>query len=81
MRVFKYPFDVNDDVIIEMPEKAQVLKVDVQQGVPTLWALVDPEASVIPHHFYMRGTGHPVPDDVEHVGSFCHGPFVWHLFQ
>jgi hypothetical protein len=80
-RVFKYQFDVDDDIVIEMPAGAQVLKADAQDGIPTLWALVDDTAPGHQYHFTMRGTGHPIPDDIgPHVGSFFHGPFVWHLF-
>lgn len=82
LSVYKYPFAVDDDVVIQMPRGAKVLHVAAQGDQPTLWALVDPAQPMHPYRFLMRGTGHPVPDNVgPHVGSFFHGPFVWHLFQ
>lgn len=79
--VYKYPFDVSDDVVVKMPDDAEILKVDHQDGQPTIWALVDTESPAVMRRFIVRGTGHPVPDGVEHVGSFFHGPFIWHLFE
>lgn len=78
--VYKYPFAHADDVVIEMPKGATVLKVDMQAAVPTLWALVDPAKPIESRAFVMRGTGHPVPDLCYHVDSWFDGPFVWHLF-
>ncbi len=26
------------------------------------------------------GTGHPIPNDAVHLGSWSSGPFVWHLY-
>lgn len=27
------------------------------------------------------GTGHPIPDHLEHVGSVVAEPFVWHVYR
>lgn len=81
MRVFKYQFEIEDDIEIKMPWHGQVLKVDMQDGKPTLWALVDDTYTTETRRFLLRGTGHPVPDDVMHRGTFFDGPFVWHLFE
>lgn len=77
-RVYKFPFRVEDDVTLTMSRGAEILHVDAQQGVPCVWARVDPEADLVPRRFRLAGTGHDLPDDVGpdgypslvHVGSF-----------
>lgn len=40
--VYKYPLDIQDEVVIMMPKCARVLSVQVQNGRPCLWAAIDP---------------------------------------
>lgn len=82
--VWKFPLTPPDDFpVIEMPKGAQPLHFDVQVGIPTLWALVDPEAPTTRHAFRFAGTGHPIEtgNDPVYIGSCFHGSFVWHLFD
>jgi hypothetical protein len=81
--VFKYQFEIVDDVSVEMPIGAKVLHVEDQRGAACLWALVDPEATKEVRCFRLAGTGHPIdPATIgEHVATWQSGPFVWHLFE
>jgi len=80
--VYKYPFRIDDDVSIAMPVGAKILLVDVQNGIPTIWAQVPPQAVMSLRRFRVIGTGHPFdPDRLTHVASFQQPPFVWHLFE
>lgn len=89
MTVWKFPFDIEDDIGVEMPRGARVLHVDAQFGRPCLWALVAPAAPKEVRRFRLAGTGHPLPPldrvifDWIHVGSFqmAGGQLVWHLFE
>lgn len=56
--VYKYPLPMIDEVHVDMPRGARVLKVGVQNGEPFVWALVDTEAPMSPLRFSIRGTGH-----------------------
>ncbi len=83
--VFKYEFSITDEVEIAMPLGAVVLHVG-QQGIGQtricLWAEVDTQQPDETRTFYVRGTGHPLPEaDVAHVGSIVGNPFVWHVFE
>lgn len=78
--VWKYQFAVNDEVRLLLPESHQIVHVETQQAIPTLWVLVDPDSPDSMRTFYVRGTGHPVEDGLEHVGTFISGSFVWHVF-
>lgn len=84
--IWKFPFTVSDEVRVDMPARAQVLSVQLQNGQPTMWALVDPEARLVTHRFRVFGTGHPVPFGIitaQFVGTFqMHGgALVFHLFS
>ena len=83
-KVFKYEVPIKDDVVIEMPEGAEVLLFAAQRGIPCVWARVDPEAPLVERRFRFAGTGHPLEANVgNHIGSFlmAQDQLVWHLFE
>ncbi len=83
MNIFKYQFEVTDSMTVLMPEGAKILSVQVQRGVPCIWAEVDPTAPIVERNFEIRGTGH----NVGQVGSFIatfqleNGSLVFHIFD
>jgi len=85
--VFKYVIPVVDEFTMEMPKGAQILTVQAQRGVPCIWALVDPEMENEERSFVMRGTGHPIDDNMvpflNYVGTMqmMEGTLIWHLFE
>ena len=84
-RIWKYTV-MTDEFTHQMPKGAEVLDVQVQSGVPHLWALVDDIAPMERRRFATVGTGHPLPDEIsdgKHVGTFqLHGgALVFHLFD
>ncbi len=84
MTIWKYPFTVNDTVVLEMPHGAKVLKVECQNNQPCLWALVLPDAPKEERHFRIVGTGHPFDaEGYRHIDTFQHhdGRLVWHVFE
>ena len=87
--IYKYPFPIRDQVAIEMPEGAKVLRVGLQRVIaanaaydqPVLWAQVNTAAPTRIYRFLLFGTGHLLPhEELEHVATFDQGPFVWHMF-
>lgn len=58
MRIWKYQFDIADKVTIQMAVGAEILSVQMQDGVPTIWALCDPSAAIDNREFRVYGTGH-----------------------
>ena len=85
-RVYKYPLDIHDEVVVIMPKGAMVLSVQVQNGSPCLWAAVDPnELTLEERWFRIVGTSYPIQDDV--VGGFIgtiqmyDGKLVFHVFE
>lgn len=83
-KIFKYPFEVTDYQTITMPKEAEILCVQVQNGVPCIWALVDTLSMPVDRYFSVYGTGHPVYNDAsEYIGTFQinDGSLVFHLFE
>lgn len=83
--VYKYPLQMADVQNIAMPAGAKPLSVQVQKGVPCLWALVDPLNESTVREVRIAGTGHQLPDSVhadEFVSTFQlhNGTFVFHVF-
>lgn len=80
----KFPFKLGDEILIDMPQGAQVIHVQDQGGTPCVWAIVDP-APDRPrriYKFFVVGTGYPLPKERGiHLGTWSDGPFVWHLFS
>lgn len=70
---------------LRMPADAQVLTVQTQNGVPQLWAKLNPAKPATPRVFVMYGTGQPMPDDptLVHVATFqlADGGLVLHVFE
>lgn len=54
--IWKFP--VLPDHNIDMPIGAEILSVQTQNGIPCIWALVDPKAEKEVRKFEIFGTGH-----------------------
>lgn len=86
LAIYKYPMPVPSDLdVLDMPAGARVLSVAVQDGVPCVWALVDPAAPLRPRAFAWRGTGHDASglEAARFVGTvlMADGRLVFHLFE
>jgi hypothetical protein len=82
--VYKYPFQVADRFTLELPEDFWPLSVQVQDGVPCLWVLMDTEKPRATFTFSVFGTGRPIRKGLDidgYIGTFQMPPFVWHLFE
>lgn len=81
--VYKYPLPTADVLTLDMPQAARLLSVQVQRGVPHLWALVDPEMPIEQRQFRLAGTGDGIDGGVEFVGTvqLLGDALVLHLFE
>jgi hypothetical protein len=59
---------------IRMPEGARVLNLAMRGDVPTLWALVDPKAELVPRMFLFRGNDETVGDQEVYIGTIQEPP-------
>ena len=85
--IYKYEINAVDMVYIDMPKCAKVLTLQIQNGTPMIWALVDNKNETEQRVFDIIGTGHSVPDlngfRREYINTFqLHGgSLVFHLFE
>ena len=83
--VWKYEFEIEDEIEIKMPVGAKILKVTTQNGNPVLYALTDDDFyRVESRQFRLLGTGHKInvyPG--EYIGTFMirNERLVFHLFE
>lgn len=86
LTVYKYPLSLDDDVTLALPEGAQVLTIQMQNGDPVLWALVNPDAPTEQRSFHITGTGHSIEEprsQWRYVATFqmLGGALVFHVFE
>lgn len=82
--IWKFPLELKDRQEIEMPGGAHILTIQMQNGVPCMWAIVVPETPTEKRKFITVGTGHPMPHELsarEYVGTWQGGAYVWHVFD
>jgi hypothetical protein len=83
-RVYKYPLlPLGDWISVMMPEGAEPLCVQVQNGDPCMWARVTVGNPPTTHHFRIAGTGQDLGSNVgKHIGSvqLYGGALVFHVF-
>lgn len=85
--IWKYPLGVTDIQDVPMPIGAEVLSVQIQHGMPCIWAIVDTAGKTEHRVFKMYGTGHPLTinekDNEVFIGTFQvnAGALVFHLFE
>lgn len=67
-----------------MPEGAELLHVDLQDGIVCVWARVDETRLREKRTICIRGTGHSIEKEngsQRYVGSAQMGSYVWHVFD
>lgn len=79
-RIWKFKLDF-PSCTIELPNGAEAVHVALQNGIPQIWMLVDPDATQVSRRFVIFGTGHTIPDDYQYVDTYQKPPFVWHIFE
>jgi hypothetical protein len=80
--VYKYEIPLETAFELRLPSGAKILTVQLQDGQPHIWALVDPRVRPTVRRFIMMGTGSPIPPTLlEYVGTFQMKDLVFHLFE
>lgn len=84
--IWKFPLEVTDEQVVQMPARSRILSVQVQNGVVCLWAVCVSDGSVSSERRVIRmyGTGNPIDDRTDtmnFIGTVQRGPFVFHVFE
>ena len=81
-RIWKYNLQPSKRHVLYMPRGAQILGVQLQNGEPVIWALVDPDQDLEERALYLAWTGEALPQDkLSYIGTFQADTTVWHLFE
>jgi len=84
-KIYKYELEVATSQTVEMPSGAEVLCVQVQDGKPRLWAMIDPDYAMREYKtIEVYGTGHPIePGERKYISTFQlrDGSLVFHVFE
>lgn len=81
--IWKFPLELKEWQALDMPIGSEVLTLQVQEGTPTLWVMVDPLMPKVKKHFHIVATGQAISEEQHGLyhGTWQSGPFVWHLFE
>jgi len=85
--IWKYEMGITVKQKLEMPVNAEILTVQIQEGKPCLWALVDPNEKKEIRTFETFGTGSPIYCDMEidrkYIGTcqLYDGSLILHIFE
>lgn len=82
--IYKYPMS-EETSEIQMPAGAKILCIQMQNNIPTIWALVDETVKLETRDFQTVGTGWPLNEAVlefPFVGTVQDSRgLVWHIFE
>lgn len=56
-RIYKFPLQIADTSIVKMHRDAEILSLQVQNEIPCIWAIVNPENPLEDYIFDIFGTG------------------------
>ena len=82
--ISKFQFEPNDRIEFTMPIGAEILTVQMQNGQPCVWALVNPQVKTEKRILRIVGTGHTIIDKLgKYIGTFqlMEGQLIFHLFE
>lgn len=81
--IYKYPLSTGvAEQYLSMPENAQILSIQMQDGTPQLWALIDLTQPYVPRKIKCFGTGHTISTNPGfHIGTVHSYGLVWHYFE
>lgn len=90
MKIFKYPIEITGTQEILLPDGAQILTIQIQNDIPCIWALVNPNLVNTSRIIHIFGTGHDISDTKpdtyrKYIATFqtCRftTPLVFHVFE
>lgn len=83
--IWKYPLEFTDTQNVMMPEGAEILTAQLQNGGGLcVWALVNPGAPQQRREIEVLGTGNPAPEAKRRYIATVQmqgGKLVWHIFE
>ena len=82
MQVWKFPLRPGTgSQQVRIPRGAQLLSIQLQDGMPTLWALCDEDAPLVERQLWAYGTGDAMVKAWPFVATLQIGTAVLHYFD
>jgi len=83
--IWKFPLQVADEQIVQMPKNAEILTIQAQKGDAYLWAIVNPDNALEDRIILCRGTGHEIQSEfnIKYISTcqFYEGDIIFHYFE
>lgn len=84
MKIFKFILMSVPGQIVRMPAKSEIMDVQIQSGVPVMWALVDDSSEIIDVKINMYWTGEELRksnSEEIYLATVQDGEIVCHFFM
>ena len=84
MKIFKYELAITDRQIVKMPLPDELLDIQIQDGQPVLWAMVNPDEEEVELPILCYGTGLDIKNMGmlgDYIATIQKDGFVWHFFS
>lgn len=79
--IYKYPIVIQPRQVLPLPDDYKILHIELQDGVPCLWADIDTENPITNCVILMFGTGWELPrSPIAHIATLQVGIYVWHFY-
>jgi len=83
--IWKYPLKITDKQLLQLPIRSEILTVQIQNGRPQLWALVNPKLPTEEKQIYIYGTGHKLSNsnNLKYISTIQidNGLLMFHVFE
>lgn len=83
--IWKYQLEIIDSQMIPMPYGAEMLSVQLQNGYPCLWVLVETKNRKVPIWIHTYEIGHEIQDHInlEYISTYqiIEKGLVFHVFE
>ena len=79
--VWKIELDLTDYQKIMLPGRVKFLHVGEQDDKLMLWFECETDLADKVYLIGIHGTGHPIDQYEEYIGSVQMGQFVWHVYE
>ena len=62
--IYKYRLPFMEKAVVDMPQDAEIIRIDGLDGALWIWAIIDTEAEIEAREFFLFKTGAEMPDDI-----------------
>lgn len=81
--IWKFPLSLTDSVIVKMPKNAKIISLQVQNEIPTIWAIVNDDQEFEERKFNIYPTGSWLDEELKqaYIETIQIRKLVFHVFE